>query len=81
MKKEYKPQIMAHKGVEAEALIGNSAPSIPFHFEFDQKGNGHTLMIGSTRNGMSAMFDILQAQYANAGGAVQVVDVGPTTRR
>lgn len=50
-------------------------------FIFDPKENGHTLMFGTTRNGMSAMLDALQDQYASAGGTVQVVDKGPTTER
>lgn len=79
MTKENKRQTMTNEGVEAEELIGNSAFSIPFNF--DPKDNGHTLMFGTTRNGMSAMFEALQDQYAQAGGTVQVVDKGPTARR
>lgn len=60
-------------------VIGNSPQALSFIF--DPNDNGHTLMFGTTRNGMSAMFDVLQDQYANAGGAVQVVDVGPTAKR
>lgn len=61
------------------AVIGNATQGASFIF--DPKDTGHTLMVGTTRKGMSAMFDVLQDQYANAGGAVQVVDVGPTAKR
>lgn len=47
-------------------------------FIFDPKDTGHTLTVGTTRKGMSAMFEVLQDQCANAGGTVQVVDVGLT---
>lgn len=46
---------LANKSVEAETLIGNCTTSIPFKFEFDPKDNGHYLMFGSTREGMSGM--------------------------
>lgn len=46
---------LADKGAEAEALIGNCTTSIPFKFDFDPKDNGHTLMFGTTREGMSGM--------------------------
>ena len=61
------------------AVIGNAqrTPS----FIFDPKDNGHSLMIGTTCNGMSAMYEVLRNQYTNAGGTVQVVDVGPTVKR
>jgi len=46
---------LANKHVEAETLIGNCMTSIPFKFDFDPKENGHTLMFGKTREGMSGM--------------------------
>jgi hypothetical protein len=46
---------LANKHVEAETLIGNCTTSIPFKFDFDPKDNGHTLMFGTTREGMSGM--------------------------
>ena len=60
----------------AETIIGNSTTSIPFKFESDPKDNGHTVMFGPTRNGMSAMTEALQDQYAKAGGTVRIVDKG-----
>jgi len=78
MTKENRRHTMANEGIEAENLIGNSASSTPFKFE---QNNGHTLMFGTTRNGMSAMFEALQDQCSKAGGTVQVMDKGPTARR
>lgn len=46
---------LANKRVEAETLIANCTTSIPFKFDFDPKDNGHTLMFGTTREGMSGM--------------------------
>jgi len=46
---------LADKGAAADTLIGNCTTSLPLKFEFDPKDNGHTLMFGSTRNGMSGM--------------------------
>ncbi|MBU9388250.1 hypothetical protein KTE71_12065 [Burkholderia multivorans] len=43
------------KEAAADTLIGNCTTSIPFKFEFDPKDNGHYLMFGSTREGMSGM--------------------------
>jgi hypothetical protein len=37
----------------AEVVLGNCTTSLPFKFEFDPKDNGHTLMLGTTREGMS----------------------------
>ncbi|OQW86283.1 MAG: hypothetical protein BWK72_18085 [Rhodoferax ferrireducens] len=65
----------------ADTIIGNCTTTLPMKFKFDPKDNGHTVMLGTTRNGMSAMFEGLQDQYAKAGGAVQVVDKGPTAER
>ncbi len=39
----------------AETIIGNCTTSLPFKFEFDPKDNGHTIMFGTTREGMSGM--------------------------
>lgn len=39
----------------ADTVVGNCTTSIPFEFEFDPKDDGHYLMFGSTREGMSAM--------------------------
>ena len=50
---------LADKQVAADTLIGNCTTSIPFKFEFDPKDNGHTLMFGSTRDGMSARPSVL----------------------
>jgi hypothetical protein len=44
---------LADKQAAAETLIGNCTTSIPFKFDFDPKDNGHTLMFGTTREGMS----------------------------
>lgn len=46
---------LADKGAVADALIGNCTTSLPFKFEFDPKDNGHTIMFGTTREGMSGM--------------------------
>ena len=46
---------LASKGVEAKTLIGNTTTSLPFKFDFDRKNNGHTVMFGTTREGMSGM--------------------------
>ena len=67
--------------IQRGALTGNCATSIPFKFEFDPKDNGHTVMFGTTRNGMSAMSDALQDQYVKAGGTVRIVDKGPSAER
>ena len=47
---------LADKDVAAGALIGNCTTSIPFKFEFDPNDNGHTVMLGTTREGMSGMW-------------------------
>ncbi|HXG72352.1 MAG TPA: hypothetical protein VNJ04_17240 [Gemmatimonadaceae bacterium] len=65
----------------AETIIGNCTTSLPFKFEFDPKDSGHTLMFGSTRNGMSALSEELQDQYVRAGGTLHVVDKGKTSGR
>ncbi len=44
---------LADKQAAADTLIGNCTTSIPL--KFDPKDNGHTLMFGSTREGMSVM--------------------------
>lgn len=44
---------LADKEAVAETLIGNCTTSIPLKFEFDPKDNGHTVVLGTTRNGMS----------------------------
>lgn len=44
---------LANKGIAADTLIGNCTTSIPFKFEFDPQDNGHYIMFGSTREGMS----------------------------
>ena len=46
---------LADKQTAANTLIGNCTTSLPFKSEFDSKDNGHTLMFGSTREGMSGM--------------------------
>ena len=46
---------LADKQAAADTIIGNCTTSIPFKFEFDPKDNGHYLMFGSTREGMSGM--------------------------
>lgn len=46
---------LANKRVEAETFIGDCTTNIPFKFEFDPKDNGHYLIFGSTRLGMSGM--------------------------
>jgi hypothetical protein len=46
---------LADKQAAADTLIGNCTTSIPFKFDFDPKDNGHTLMFGTTREGMSGM--------------------------
>ena len=61
-----------------KAVIGNAPQAVSFFF--DTKDNGHTLMIGKTRNGMFAMLEVLQDHCADAGGTVRVVDVGPTAK-
>ncbi len=40
---------------EAAALIGNCTTSILFKYNFDPKENGHRVMLGTTREGMSGM--------------------------
>ncbi|WP_323030445.1 hypothetical protein [Brachymonas denitrificans] len=44
---------LADKEAVAETLIGKCTTSIPLKFEFDPKDNGHTVVLGTTRNGMS----------------------------
>lgn len=39
----------------AETVLANCTTSLPFKFEFDPKDNGHTLFVGTTRQGMSGM--------------------------
>ena len=46
---------LADKQAAADTLIGNCTTSIPFKLDFDPKDNGHYLMFGSTREGMSGM--------------------------
>ncbi len=46
---------LADKEAAADTLIGNCTTSLPFNFEFDPKDNGHRVMLGTTREGMSAM--------------------------
>lgn len=46
---------LVNKEAVADTIIGNCTTSIPLKFEFDPKDNGHTLMYGSTREGMSGM--------------------------
>ena len=46
---------LADKEAAADTLIGNCTTRLPFKFEFDPKDNGHYLMFGSTREGMSGM--------------------------
>ena len=43
---------LAGKEAVAETLIGNCTTSIPLKFEFNPKDNGHTVVLGTTRNGM-----------------------------
>lgn len=65
----------------AATIVGNCTTTLPMKFKFDSNDNGHTVIFGSTRNGMSAMLDTVQNQYAEAGGTVKVFDKGPTTER
>lgn len=44
---------LTDKGAEAETLIGNCTTSLSFKFDLDPKDNGHTVMFGTTREGMS----------------------------
>lgn len=46
---------LANKQAAADTLIGNCTTNLPFKFDFDPKDNGHYLMFGSTREGMSGM--------------------------
>lgn len=46
---------LANKEPAADTLTGNCTTSIPLKFAFDPKDNGHYLMFGSTREGMSGM--------------------------
>lgn len=46
---------LADKKEAADTLIGNCTTSIPFKFDLDPKDNGHTIMFGTTREGMSGM--------------------------
>lgn len=46
---------LAGKEATADTFIGNCTTAIPFKVEFDPKDNGHYLMFGSTREGMSGM--------------------------
>ena len=53
MTNDNKPPMFGPSGVFADALIGKCTTSFPFKFEFDPKDGGHSIMFGSTRNGMS----------------------------
>jgi hypothetical protein len=46
---------LADKQAAADTLVGNCTTNLPFKFEFDPKDNGHYLMFGSTREGMTGM--------------------------
>ena len=46
---------LADKQAAADTLIGNCTTSIPLKVEFDPNDNGHTVMLGTTREGMSGM--------------------------
>jgi hypothetical protein len=63
----------------AGTIIGNCTTTLIFRGY--SKDNAHTLVFGSARNGMSAMFDTVQDQYVEAGGPAKVIDKGPTTDR
>lgn len=39
--------------LSAEVVLSNCTTSLPFKFEFDPKDNGHAVMLGTTREGMS----------------------------
>jgi len=65
----------------ADAVIGNCTTGIQLKFEFDTKDPGHRLILGSTRQGMSALSDALEGKYAIAGGTLQVLDKGKTGER
>lgn len=47
-------------------------------FSFKPGLSGHTLIMGSTRQGKTTTCDVLHSQVLASGGAVHVMDVGPS---
>jgi hypothetical protein len=65
-----------------EPRAGKSATTVQITADLcSSKNNGHHLVIDTTQNVMSSMWNTLQRQYVDAGGVLRVVDKGPTMKR
>jgi type IV secretory pathway VirB4 component len=61
----------------AEAIIGDRTTGVPFKFgAHEARDCRHTVVIGPTGKGMSAMFEALQDELVKAGGKVKIIDKG-----
>jgi hypothetical protein len=62
-----------------EAMVDNCTTTIQVKFDFDPKDNGHTMIFGTTREGMSVAANQIQDHLIGAGGRVVIFDIGHST--
>lgn len=71
---------LADKEGFANVVLSNCTTTIPLILDFDGKNTGHTVVIGPTGKGMSALLDCLEREQVKAGADVRVMDIGPTLK-
>ena len=59
-----------------ETVLGNCTTALPFKFDLHEGGITHSFVMGSTRNGMSVMSELLTNEQLRHGGKPVVIDKG-----
>jgi len=67
---------LAGKPAIAETVFGNCTTTLPFKFDLHEGDISHSFVLGSTRNGMSVMSELLTNEQLRHGGRPVVIDKG-----
>lgn len=59
-----------------ETVFGNCTTTLPFKFDLHEGDISHSFVLGSTRNGMSVMSELLTNEQLRHGGKPVVIDKG-----
>jgi hypothetical protein len=59
-----------------ETVLGNCTTMLPFKFDCHEGDITHSFVMGSTRNGMSVMSELLTNEQLRQGGKPVVIDKG-----